>query len=95
MLYIVHRTQIYLDETAAGKLDERARARGWTRSALIRDAIDRYLEFDDRAEGELAGRQRSALLGAFGVDPDVGEAVAALRAQDAERAAALVRRRRG
>jgi metal-responsive CopG/Arc/MetJ family transcriptional regulator len=42
-LYIMNRTQIYLDESQTAKLDERATAEGTTRSTLIRRAIDAYL----------------------------------------------------
>ena len=94
-MYIVRRTQIYLDEGAAGRLDERARARGATRSELIRDAIDRYLDLDDRAEDDVLARQRAALVGVFGTAPEVGPAVDELRARDADRADELERRHRG
>ncbi|MGH9128760.1 MAG: CopG family transcriptional regulator [Acidimicrobiales bacterium] len=40
----MQRTQIYLASDQATWLDERARADGTTRSALIRDAIERYLD---------------------------------------------------
>lgn len=94
-MYIVQRTQIYLDELSAGRLDERARARGATRSAVIRDAIDRYLELDDRAEAEVVARQRDALLGVFGIAPELAGAVTEFRAADTERAIDLDRRRQG
>lgn len=94
-MYIVQRTQIYLDETAAGRLDERARAAGATRSQLIRDAIDRYLALDERTEAEVVRRQREALTRVFGRVPDIGETVARSRARDAERTAELDDRRRG
>ena len=42
-LYIMNRTQIYLDEQQTAKLDERAANEGTTRSTLIRRAIDAYL----------------------------------------------------
>jgi predicted DNA-binding protein len=49
--YIVHRTQIYLADEQQSRLSERARRSGRTRSDLIREAIDRYLEAgDDSAE---------------------------------------------
>ncbi len=43
MIYIVKRTQIYLDEEQDRKLERRARAAAVTKSALIREAIDRFL----------------------------------------------------
>ncbi len=52
MVYIVKRTQIYLDDEQDRRLQERARATGRTKSALIRDAIDRLLS-RGRAPSEL------------------------------------------
>ena len=43
MLYTMLRTQIYLSEGQTRELDRRARARGTTRSAVIREALERYL----------------------------------------------------
>jgi predicted transcriptional regulator len=37
------RTQIYLDDEQDARLEKRARASGRTKSALIRDAINRFL----------------------------------------------------
>lgn len=48
-LYIVNlvkRTQLYLDEKQAARLDQRAAAGGTTRSRVIREAIDAYLSPD-------------------------------------------------
>jgi predicted transcriptional regulator len=43
-IYIVmERTQIYLSQGQTGELDRRARERGTTRSALIREAVEQYL----------------------------------------------------
>jgi predicted transcriptional regulator len=39
----MRRTQIYLDEEQDRRLERRARATGATKSALIREAIDRFL----------------------------------------------------
>jgi predicted transcriptional regulator len=39
----MERTQIYLSPHQTAELDRRARARGTTRSALIREAVERYL----------------------------------------------------
>jgi predicted DNA-binding protein len=41
--YIMRRTQIYLDDDQDRRLERRARATGTSRSALIREAIDRFL----------------------------------------------------
>lgn len=46
MTYIVKRTQIYLSEEQEARLDQRARAIGVTRSALIRAAVDAFLARD-------------------------------------------------
>ena len=43
MTYIMKRTQIYLDDEQDYRLQKRAQATGQTKSALIRDAIDRLL----------------------------------------------------
>ena len=43
------RTQIYLNEDQDRRLERRARAVGKTKSALIRDAIDRLLARDGSA----------------------------------------------
>lgn len=42
-LYIMRRTQIYLDESQHERLGRRARAAGTTKSDLIREAVDAYL----------------------------------------------------
>jgi predicted DNA-binding protein len=39
----MERTQIYLSERQTVELDRRARERGTTRSALIREALEQYL----------------------------------------------------
>lgn len=39
----MERTQIYLTEAQTRELDRRARARGTTRSHLIREALEQYL----------------------------------------------------
>ena len=39
----MERTQIYLSEGQTRELDRRARARGTTRSQLIREALEQYL----------------------------------------------------
>lgn len=46
-LYIVRRTQIYLEEEQHERLTERAHQTGQSMSELIRHAIDRDLDGDD------------------------------------------------
>lgn len=94
--YIVKRTQIHIDEAQEAQLARRARAEGSTKSALIRRAIDAYL--DDAGDEQLQlTRFRSAVEAAAGVAPDLAQGtvyVERLRALDAERQDALARRRR-
>jgi hypothetical protein len=93
-VYIVKRTQIYLDEDQAEALALRARSRGTTASHEIREAIDRYLAEPD-AKGERLARFRDALDTAFGIAPDLppgGEYVQSLREADSVRADELERR---
>ena len=44
----MRRTQIYLDDDQASRLDKRAAAQGTTRSKVIRIAIDDYLREAER-----------------------------------------------
>lgn len=66
--YIVRRTQIYLGEQQAEQLDERASTRGATRSALIMEAIDSYLDADEHEPARLA-RFRYAVEATAGSRP--------------------------
>lgn len=50
----MERTQIYLTEAQTRELDRRARARGTTRSHLIREALEQYLGRTWDAEGFIA-----------------------------------------
>jgi predicted DNA-binding protein len=68
----MQRTQIYLSEEQAEFLDARAKAEGRTRSDLIREAIDRYLEGGDLRSAE---NVREAIEGAFGIWADNSESV--------------------
>lgn len=43
VLPVMERTQIYLSDGQTHELDRRARQRGTTRSALIREALEQYL----------------------------------------------------
>ncbi len=58
--YIMKRTQIYLDEDQDAKLARRASSAGKTKSTLIRQAIDFFLDGPSDDAGRLA-RFRSAL----------------------------------
>ena len=62
-IYTVRRTQIYLDEDQGERLAAAAAEAGTTVSALIRDAIDRYLG------AEASGSLRAALTEAAGCAP--------------------------
>jgi hypothetical protein len=94
--YIVKRTQIYLDETQDGELGRRAVAEGLTKSALIRRAIDAYLNGGDDGELRL-GRFRAAVEAVAGVAPDLPQGslyVERVRALDVRRQEEIERRRR-
>lgn len=67
-LYIVRRTQIYLGEVQATRLDERAAAAGTTRSELIRQAVDSYLDEGEDGAARLA-RFRAAVEETAGIAP--------------------------
>ena len=50
-IYIMRRTQIYLDEEQHARLEQLSEASGVTKSQLIRDAIERaYLGGPDRGQ---------------------------------------------
>jgi predicted DNA-binding protein len=86
-LYIVKRTQIYLDEGQATRLVIRARARGTTVSTLIREAVEEYLADPEDPLTELS-RRRQALIEAFGSVPRLPDGAAyvdEVRRADAER----------
>jgi hypothetical protein len=95
--YIVRRTQIYLDDRQDARLADRATAEGVTKSALIRRAVDAYLD-DGGDEALRLARFRTAVDAVAGVAPDLpsGSAyVERLRRRDIERDAAVEQRRRG
>lgn len=95
--YIVKRTQIYLEDKQDDDLARRAAAEGSTKSALIRRAVDEYLENGADDELRLA-RFRAAVEAVAGAVPDLPEGgvyVERLRALDAGRQEELDRRRRG
>jgi len=94
--YIVRRTQIYLEDRQDDDLARRAAAEGLTKSALIRRAVDEYLDADADDELRLA-RFRAAVDAVAGAAPDLPEGslyVERLRALDASRHEEIERRRR-
>lgn len=93
--YIVKRTQIYLDEQQDERLTKRARAARTTKSELIREAVDAYLEGPAGEELRLE-RFRAAVneLAKAPLDlPDGRTYVEELRARDVRRQEELDRRR--
>jgi predicted DNA-binding protein len=96
-LYIMRRTQIYLDEEQDRRLAEHALATGRTKSDLIREAVDRFLDTPLTEEEELA-RFRAAADAAFGIAPyleDGATYVRKLRDNDRRRQERLERQRSG
>jgi len=95
--YIVKRTQIYLDERQDDDLARRAAAEGLTKSALIRRAVDEYLD-NNNADDELRlARFRAAIDAVAGAAPDLAQGslyVERVRALDASRQEEIERRRR-
>jgi Ribbon-helix-helix protein, copG family len=83
----VKRRQIYLDEGQDAELVRRALAEGSTKSALIRRAIDRYLEAFEDDDLRLV-RFKTAVNAAAGIAPDLPRGsvyVERLRELDAHR----------
>lgn len=88
----MRRTQIYLDEQQANRLDRRAAARGTTRSKVIRLAIDDYLTRDDREVDAWRAQWREAVHRSAGIAPGLagGETyVEDIRTGDAARLTGL------
>lgn len=88
-LYIMKRTQIYLDAEQRTRLGRRADLAGVTSSSLIREAVASYLS-DTEDQGLELARQRQALADAFALKPiarlpDGAAFVDATRAGDRER----------
>jgi len=95
--YIMRRTQIYLDEEQNRRLTEQAMATGRTKSDLIREAVDRFLDIPLTEEERLA-RFRAAADAAFGIAPyleDGATYVRTLRDNDRRRAERLERQWHG
>jgi hypothetical protein len=96
-LYIVKRTQIYLDDGQDDRLARRAAAEGLTKSALIRRAVDEYLDADGGNDDLRLARFKAAVEAVAGTVPDLQRGalyVERLRALDADRREELERRRR-
>jgi hypothetical protein len=93
--YIVKRTQIYLEETQDAELASRAEAFGTTKSDLIREAIDAFLEgpLDDGARLARFRRALEETAEAPVSLPDGRSYVERVRALEAPRREALDRRR--
>ena len=77
-MWCMHRTNLYLTEEQERKLDARARASRLSRSAYVRQLIDRALEDPDpmtrRVEtrlAELADSYDQIVGGLFDDDPDL------------------------
>ncbi|HEX9609873.1 MAG TPA: CopG family transcriptional regulator [Candidatus Limnocylindria bacterium] len=91
------RTQIYLDDTQAAHVAQRARQHGTTSSHVIREAIDRYLAEPQDDAQELA-RFRAVVDATFGIAPYLppgDEYVEELRGADRARQDEIERRWRG
>jgi predicted transcriptional regulator len=88
----MYRTQIYLDQKQAARLDERAAAEGTSRSTVIRRAVDVYLAQEDRDAATWQAQWKDALKKSAGVAPYLGEGsqyVEDIRRADAERLSRL------
>jgi predicted transcriptional regulator len=84
----MRRTQIYLDDEQASRLDRRAAAQGTTRSKVIRLAIDDYLTRTDRDLSSWRDQWQEALdvtAGAAPNLPDGADYVDDIRRSDAGR----------
>lgn len=94
--YIVRRTQIYLGEDQDRRLEERAASLATTKSAVIRDAIDAFLDPQSPARDAGLDRFRAAVRGAAGIAPYLPAGTAYVdgqRAADAARERELSARR--
>lgn len=95
MVAVVERTQIYLTEQQQLELARRVIATGRTKSDLIREALDTYLQTEESNE-EWRKKWGDAIDGIAGIAPYLPETyVEDLRAIDAKRQADLERRWRG
>ncbi len=71
MLYIVRRTQIYLDDDQHRWLDEQARRQRRTKSELIREAVDRLIGGGRQDADNRLGRFQAAVDASFATVPDL------------------------
>jgi len=88
----MRRTQIYLDDAQATRLDERAAAEGTTRSMMIRRAVDDYLTREGRDTAAWRAQWIKAVRETAGVAPSLEEGseyVESLRRKDVERLSEL------
>ena len=95
--YIMKRTQIYLDDRQDEGLARRAAAEGLTKSALIRRAVDEYLDETDAGDELRLARFRTAVEAVAGAAPDLPQGslyVERLRLLDVSRQDEIERRRR-
>jgi predicted DNA-binding protein len=96
MMYIVRRTQIYLEESQHERLGRRARASGTTASDLVREAVEAYLSSGEDQQTHLQAF-RAAVRVAAGSVPRLPKGLRFVEEQrraDAERDRALEERRR-
>jgi hypothetical protein len=95
MFGVVERTQIYLTEEQQQELARRVVATGRTKSDLIREALDKYLEPGESNE-EWRKQWLEAIDEIYGIAPYLPETyVEDLRALDVKRQEELERRWRG
>jgi len=91
----VRRTQIYLDEEQDRRLAQRAAVLRRTKSEVIRQALDSYLDQPVDEDARLA-EFRAAVVAAAGAEPYfTHEYLEELREGDRRRSAELERRWRG
>ena len=91
-LYIMNRTQIYLDAGQTARLDERAAAEGTSRSMVIRRAVDVYLSQEERDAAAWQDQWSRAIEGTAGIAPYLEEGadyVEDMRREDAKRLSQL------
>lgn len=87
-LYIMNRTQIYLDDEQTARLDERAAAEGTSRSMVIRRAVDVYLSQEAQDAAAWRAQWKKAIEGTAAIAPYLEEGVdyvEGIRREDAER----------
>jgi predicted DNA-binding protein len=95
-IYIMRRTQIYLEESQHERLGKRARAAGTTTSELIREAVDAYLAGPEAENDRLSAFRQAVREAAGSVRrlPKGQKYVEELRRADARRDHEIEARRR-